>query len=506
MSRSDIADVAGLVDRARELYADDPEAMDILDAYDQRMREPLRLALAGIVKAGKSTLLNALIGEQIAPTDAGECTRTITWYRYGRTPKITVHLHEGEPVRMPVRRVDGRLSLDLGKRKADEVAWIDIEWPSEHLRQTVLIDTPGIASLSTQTSQRSTDFFLPQDAPSVADAIVYLLRHVHAEDLGFLEAFRDTAAGPSQTVNALAVLSRADEIGSARIDSLLSASRIADRYRRDGELQSLALDVIPVAGLLAEGARTLRESEFAALRQIADLDRDVRERLLISVDRFCRRSDEVGVSVPDRRRLLQRFGLFGVRLSAALIRAGATTSTDLAERLVQQSGLLEVQRFISAQFRARAAALKSRGVLTGLDALVRARRRDGDAELLAGIERQIAATHELRELSLLAGLRTSTGVLPASDIPEAERIVGGSGTDALTRLGLPETADGPDMAARVEELLARWRTLGESPLATRATAEACRTVVRSIEGVASELAARGKLRPAPDVVLAGGPA
>ena len=47
-----------------------------------------------MVKAGKSTLLNAMLGERIAPTDAGECTRLVTWYRYSATPTITLHPHD----------------------------------------------------------------------------------------------------------------------------------------------------------------------------------------------------------------------------------------------------------------------------------------------------------------------------------------------------------------------------------------------------------------------------
>ena len=65
--------------------------MTVIAELERRLREPLRLAIAGMVKAGKSTLLNAMLGEQIAPTDAGECTRLVTWYRYSATPTITLH-------------------------------------------------------------------------------------------------------------------------------------------------------------------------------------------------------------------------------------------------------------------------------------------------------------------------------------------------------------------------------------------------------------------------------
>ena len=283
-------DAARLLDTARARYADDAEATARLDELSRRLHEPLRLALAGMVKAGKSTLLNAMLGERIAPTDAGECTRVVTWYRYAATPSVTLHRRDGEQQRLPIRRERGRLIFDLGETSADDVDWIDVGWPSSGLRSLILIDTPGIASLSQDVSARSTTFLVPEARPSAADAIIYLMRHLHASDMKFLESFRDTAAGQSQTVNAVAVLSRADEIGSGRIDSILSANKVARRYELDGELASLALGVIPVAGLLAESARTLREDEYAAFKELAALPREDREKLLISADRFVRPS------------------------------------------------------------------------------------------------------------------------------------------------------------------------------------------------------------------------
>ena len=241
-------------------------------------------------KAGKSTLLNAIIGEEIAPTDTGECTRVVTWYRFAHSPRITLYPVAGEPRLLPLKRVKGRLVFDLGADRSEDVDRLVVEWPSESLRNVTLIDTPGIASLSEDVSARSISFLTPADSPSEADAIVYLMRHMHGADLRFLESFKDTEAGRSGTVNAVAVLSRADEIGAGRIDSMLSAGDIAERYRRDPSLRKLALGVVPVAGLLAQSARSMRQSDYESLALLAAMERADRERLMLSADRFLRAS------------------------------------------------------------------------------------------------------------------------------------------------------------------------------------------------------------------------
>lgn len=486
-----LADARQVAQRALALYADDASATEAVSAYDRRLQGPLRIAVAGMVKAGKSTLLNALLGEAIAATDAGECTRVVTWYRRADSPTITLHPREGAPRRLRFQRDRGRMVLDLGATTADEVAWIDVGWPSESLRSLIVIDTPGIASLSADVSARAHGFLTQRGSASAADAVIYLMRHLHASDRGFLEAFRDVSVGGSLTVNAVAVLSRADEVGSARIDSLVSAGQVARRYADDTELRSLVLDVVPVAGLLAETARTLREDEFRALTEIAALERASRERLLVSADRFCRLADVTALTATTRRDLLERFGLFGIRLSAALIRGGATTSTALAEGLVQQSGLNTLQALVRDHFRARADTLKVYGVLPGLEEVIRERPRPGSEVLLAEIERIFATTHSLRELAALSRTRAGGYPLPAARIAEAERILGGAGGGAAVRVGLEEDADSAAVRDRTEDLLAQWRGIAESPLTERAAVGLCRVVIRSLEQVATQPAARG---------------
>ena len=59
------------------------------------------------------------------------------------------------------------------------------------------------------------------------------MRHAHRSDVDFLEAFMDRSVTAASPVNAVGVLSRADEIGAGRLDAMESATRIALRYRGD---------------------------------------------------------------------------------------------------------------------------------------------------------------------------------------------------------------------------------------------------------------------------------
>src|SRR5580700_5297668 len=60
-----------------------------------RLREPMRVAVVGRVKAGKSTIVNAMLGQRVAPTDVSECTRLVTWFRYGYPQRVVLELRDG---------------------------------------------------------------------------------------------------------------------------------------------------------------------------------------------------------------------------------------------------------------------------------------------------------------------------------------------------------------------------------------------------------------------------
>lgn len=497
--------VRGVLRRAVDVYRDQPQTAQWLRQQLDRLDEPLRVAIAGKVKAGKSTLLNALVGEQIAPTDAGECTRVVTWYRDGNSPKIMMDPKEGSPRQLPVNRQDGALIIDLQGTPAEALNRLVVHWPSQSLRATTLIDTPGIASMSTETSRRTLAFLTPEDdSPTEADAVIYLMRHLHATDAEFLESFRDQGVSRASSVNTIAVLSRADEIGGGRVDAMFSAKTIAQRYRKDPTLRGLCQGVVPVAGLLAQTGRTLRQAEFDALMQLARAPREEVDALLLSTDRFLRAdcflspmAASLTAAVPTigpmegsevRSGLLNRFGLFGLRLSVTLIRQGTDTPAALAAELLRRSGLDELRDVLNTQFTERRDLLKARSALLALDTVLHGDTRAASGPLLGEVERILAGAHEFAELRLLSALRSGAVNLPKAVLDEAERLLGEAGGAPEVRLGQPPGSGADELRQAALEALARWRRRAENPLSGRAVADACRVVVRSCEGMVARLA------------------
>ncbi len=472
--------VAELLDRARSELAGTGSEAD-LDRISARLNGPLRVAIAGRVKSGKSTLLNALVGERLAPTDAGECTKIVSWYRRGSGYEVNAVLPDGERRSVAFRRNEGALSIDLGGLTEREVQSLDIEWPTTALEKLTLIDTPGLASINDENSRRTREFLEVESARAGdADAVIYLMRHVHRSDVEFLDAFMDRSVTASSPINAVAVLSRADEIGAGRVDAMASAKRIADRYSTNSEVRSLCATVTPLAGLLAETGLTLREDEATALRTLASTDPEVLDGMLLSADRFCEMHDS-DLTVEIRRSLLARLGMFGVRISLEEIRAGATSAAILGPKLVAASGLDDLKAVISDHFLPRARSLQARTALVAVRALTRDLRQAGHESQAGWIDRaaeEIEASGvefaRLRAIHLIA--------VGAAEFDDGDR----ADLDRLFQAADPAEVLAPgaaDPSAAALDAIARWRGRAEDPLAPPALREVCETAVRVCEGV-----------------------
>lgn len=476
------------LDHALHVYARTPDGARLAEVR-RRLDEPLRVAVAGRVKAGKSTLLNALVGERLAPTDAGECTKIVTWYQDGHTFRVLAEPVGGSPRQLSFHRDNGSLEIDLDGLAPEKISQLVVTWPSSGLRKATLIDTPGIGSLSESVAGRTWELLAPEDTDTPADAVLYLLRHLHGSDLEFLRAFHDNEVAQPNPVNAIGVLSRADEIGVGRLDSMASASRIATRMATDPNVRRVVQTVVPVAGLLAETAATLTETEVRQLRLVADLPPREAEGLLLSADRFVNQRPELGLTSTEREELLARFGLFGVRLATSMLRHGvASTATELAGQLRDRSGIDELNEVLGSLFFERREVLKSRSALTAIEALTRIRSVPGSEAVAAEVEQIIASAHPFQELRVLSAIRAGWIIGKDEVLADLERLIGGSGGAVHQRLQQPPDADRAALSAAAEAALSRWQRRAENPLTSHELVVAARVAIRSCEGMCAELA------------------
>ncbi len=133
-----------------------------------RRRDPFTVVVAGEFKRGKSTFINALLGEDVLVTDVTPETVTMNVLSYG--------LHKNEAVLSGGRRMtlsDDELSRAAIERISGEVGEtirrLEISRPNEILRDIRIIDTPGLNDISDSDLDS-----IVADAMAQADAVVYL--------------------------------------------------------------------------------------------------------------------------------------------------------------------------------------------------------------------------------------------------------------------------------------------------------------------------------------------
>jgi cellulose synthase operon protein C len=428
---------------AREL--DRVDLVSAVEAIAVERERPLRVAVVGEFNAGKSTFLNALLSEDVAPTGVLPTTATLHWVAWAEDPFARIVV-QGAPDRV-VPHGELKATLAALREAAAKVYRVFIYAPIERLKRVEILDTPGFNAPDPDHLAAARQAF---DEAHVA---IWLLDATHA----MKETERRVLAeiqGLGVPVQILA--NKADRLKPHEQDAVLAHVR-----------ESLAaVGLTSYAEPLAFSAKKALRGKLGDAEALATSGWPAVEAFLS--ERIVDESDALR-----ERALRRRAGRIALELLEGA-KARAVADREAVRRARERQGEL---RAAAAQLRREKGALalgieKAAGAsrkllqadLRPLGALPE-ERQQGDAGLRAYLrERFVARLVEpvTSELSQAAGVEAAAGVRGAEAAVRAVLMGAAASHDAPARL--LEQALGPVLEAAVDAFAEALIAEAEAPI------------------------------------------
>lgn len=199
--------------------------------------QPLLVTVMGEFSSGKSTFVNAFIGDDVAPTGITPTTATINVVKYGRERGGRILYRSGVTEMLPWDQLLQALR-ELTEEAARQVRLVEILVPIAALERINIVDTPGLNSILPEHEEVARSFI------KRADAVVWLFTANQAgkkSERAALEGIR------AEGVRILGVLNKVDQLSAADVGEVTSYVR--------GELGELVEAVVPFSARTAVAAR-----------------------------------------------------------------------------------------------------------------------------------------------------------------------------------------------------------------------------------------------------------
>jgi hypothetical protein len=159
---------------------------DVLSVCDRLTSSTFRIAVFGPFNYGKSTLLNAMLGERALPIDLIPTTGAAIAVCYGAELQTRIRLSDGSEILEAGTEVLKRFAiLDDNRRMREDVVAVEVFCPHPFLQTGVeFLDLPG-------TNDREAQDALVRDQLLTADLVVQVLDGRKLMTLGERENLRD---------------------------------------------------------------------------------------------------------------------------------------------------------------------------------------------------------------------------------------------------------------------------------------------------------------------------
>ncbi len=231
--------------------------------------DKFNLVVVGQFKRGKSTLVNALVGDDVLPTAVVPLTSIVTILRYGAEQRITVTFADGAREVITRETLPNYVTEKLNPQNARKVEAVDIELPCDSLKGGVqLVDTPGVGSIYSHNTDAA-NHFLPE-----SDATVFLMTADQPLSIGEVEFLRNVR---EHVTKIFFVLNKADMLSEA--EKREAAEFVRDSLSKEMSVGKDSIQLFLVSSKMAVRARLRNDKELEGESNIRSLENSLKESL-----------------------------------------------------------------------------------------------------------------------------------------------------------------------------------------------------------------------------------
>ncbi len=203
----------------------------------KRLSGDFRLMVVGDFKRGKSTLVNALLGQEVVPTAVTPETVTFNHIRYADELRVEAVLANHRRVSLDAMELSRGKMEDLMAQLPDAIDHVEIGFPNDILKGLTIVDTPGLGDIMVDFDERVASYLVK------ADAIVFVvsaLSPLSLDERNFLA----TAVLPQSFSRILVAMNMTDAMESQEDED-----RVCNLLRERAADVSDKLYVFPVSAL-----------------------------------------------------------------------------------------------------------------------------------------------------------------------------------------------------------------------------------------------------------------
>lgn len=181
-------------------------AFEIKQILDD-LKDPPIVMVFGEFNAGKSTFINALLGEKVLTSDITPATATVTKISYGENIELIGHFHDGKRKVLQWEWLEQLSAERTGDATAlrQSLYYLEIKHPHPLLKKMTLVDSPGLNS-GYDHHTAATKMFMNR-----ADVAVWLFSYLNVGLLSELESIKQLISHHLKPIGIINAIDQHDE-------------------------------------------------------------------------------------------------------------------------------------------------------------------------------------------------------------------------------------------------------------------------------------------------------